>query len=160
MAFRGQKRGFYTDIVRETGLQRNQAANNMYAFALAAPAEYQALRAQLETTVTHDLIEKMYDIIYAALLEGQEPTGEPLVQFPDAVVTKLRLDSANFSPKFPEKEVAKIAYEAATGLISILSDKVVDKLMPSTMNQLATQKIAAQTSSKLVANEYMKEGNN
>ena len=158
MAFRGQRRGFYTNIVRETGLQRNQAANNMYAFALAAPAEYQAIRAQLETSVTHSLVENLYDVIYAALLQGTDTEAQPLIRFPDTVVAKLRLASADFNPQFPEKEVAKIAYECATGLIAILSDKVVDKLMPSTMNQLATQKIAAQTSSKLVANEYMKEG--
>lgn len=149
------ERGYYTEITRETGLERNQAAANMYAFALAAPAEYQALRAKLERDVTHELVKKMYDTIYAALLEGEAKDGTDLIIIPTTVVNKLGLSSNKFSPKFPQKDVAKAAFAAATGLIAIMSEQVVDRLMPSTMNQIATQKIAAKTSANLSANEYM-----
>jgi hypothetical protein len=98
----------------------------------------------------------MYRLVYAALLDGvTEDTGTALVNIDGPIATKIGIPAGAYKPQFPEKQVNEIAYEAATGLIRILNDKVVDAIMPPQLSKMANEKVAAKTTTKLAANEYL-----
>lgn len=146
-------RGYRTDVLRESGLKRNESQSLMYAIALAAPAEYRQKRVELERAITHDLTTALYEVVYAALLSGQTRGGIDLVTF-EGNLLRYTGGATRYDPNIPERQVNEIAYECATGLIRILTDKVVDQIMPPDLSKMANEKIAAKTTTRIAANEY------
>lgn len=152
------RRGFYLDdaaVLRETGLSRNTQKDIMYSVALATPAEYNLMRRKVVEDITHDLVKALYKVVYAALLDGKKIDDSNLVIFPNSVADKIGVArGTTYSPMLKEAEVSQVAYEVATSLIKLLDDKVCEHIMPSTLSQLANQKIAAKTTSRIAATEY------
>lgn len=66
-----QQRAFYTQIKRESGLEQNQANQIAYTVALSAPAEYRKAKMDLEVKLTHGITESLYNLVYAALMDGK-----------------------------------------------------------------------------------------
>lgn len=151
----GKRRQYAVDPLRESGLLQNQSNSGMYAAALAHPELYHQLRVSVEKTVTHDLVTKLYDVIYLALVDGKAPDGKAdLISCSNAPYDALKQfigTSArdSYEPNVPENEVNKIAFECATSLIRDLQERVVNKLMPVDLSRLANERIASKTTMRL-----------
>lgn len=148
-------RSFYTDIIRESGLVRNQTKSLMYSLSIARPAEYNQMRYDLIQKVTWDLVRELYDTIYAALDGGVTKDGTSLIRF-DGKAADVVGGVAEFRPCLPEAQINEIAYETASILIKVMEDKVVDELMPSNFTKLANEQIQAQVKTKIAGGEYSK----
>lgn len=152
------QRSYGVDPLRESGLLKNQANNTMYAVALALPAHYKELRTNLEIKITHDLVKRLYTVVFAALRDGKSYMGEDLVPLIGQEFERFKQKGRGnaFRPDIPESRVNEIAYECATALIQLLQDKIVDEIMPVNLGNIANEKIATRTTMKLAAGEYNK----
>lgn len=152
-------RSYYSDPIRETGLARQQQKSIMYSSSIAKPAEYNELRMKVTQDLTWQITQQMYDIIYAALGEGKLPNGDYLIKFgvgqgDNGIDTKYNRGKRFYEPLLPEAEINRIAYRCATGLIKIMSDNVVDEIVPANFTKLANEQIQAQVKTKIAGGEY------
>jgi hypothetical protein len=152
-------RGYYSDPIRETGLARNESKSIMYAASIAKPAEYNQMRQKLTRDLTWQLTQNMYDVIYAALSQGKLPDNTYLINFgigagDNGIDVKYNNGRRHYEPVLPEAEVNKIAYRAATSLIKIMNDEVVDVLCPANFTKLANEQIQSQVKTKIAGGEY------
>lgn len=148
-------RVFYSDIIRESGLVRNETKSVMYSLSIAKPAEYNQLRIQLVRAVTWKLVKQMYDTIYAALDVGKDLNGERLIKITGDNAKALGVaGTLEYEPLLPEAEINRIAYESASALIRIMEDKVVDEIMPSNFTKLANEQIQQQVKTKIGGGQY------
>lgn len=151
-----KNRVFYSDIIRESSLLRNETKSLMYSLSIAKPAEYNQYRIQLVRAVTWKLVKEMYDTIYAALDTGKDLAGKSLLKITGKAAEALGKPETGFEyqPLLPEAEINRIAYESASALIRIMEDKVVDEMMPSNFTKLANEQIQQQVKTKIAGGEY------
>lgn len=150
-------RSFYTDPIRETGLARNQAASVMKSCAIAKPAEYNNMRMELVEKLSFELTQQLYDVVFAALGKGTDMNGTYLIKFGaggNEIDPKYNRGRSYFEPLIPEKEVSRIAYKAATGLVSIIEKDVVEHICPSSFTAMANKEIGAEVNAKIKAGRY------
>lgn len=151
----GDIRSFKVDPIRHSGLLENQAKSCMYALALAKPERYKTIRASVEQKLTFDLTQLIFETVYKALNEGKDMDGKPLVDLSDKTFEAYRQPNVKnntvFQPFIREEEINEIAFSIASTLINDLKSKVINRIVPTDLKDLADERIASRTAVKVAA---------
>eukprot|EP00952_Eustigmatos_sp_NYUAD-ZCMA_P014040 55137-Eustigmatos_ZCMA.PRE.1 len=150
-------RKFKTNPVRELGLDASEAQNQALQIALAKPAQYFKLRNDLLKAVVKDHVQEIYNTVWNALTEGTTRNGSPILNLGTDELKDFIIGSgsgaAQFQPKFPESQVNAIALSIASGYKQLMDTQLVERILPKNLHELAIQKTAAKTATKIAAGD-------
>ena len=127
------------------GLQYSQFISNIRGVAIANPAEYYKLRAQLMQTVKRDAVGALYNSIFNVLTKGVDINNQP-IQAPGGSVV---LGRGEYVPQYPSQKTNDFAIHCASILAEHLN-KVVDILLPDEFESIASKKLAIKGASKAI----------
>ena len=117
---------FKVDTSDYLGFKYEEYKNDLYALALAKPADYFKLRKAVLEKVKTEAIGDIYKSFYNVLSQGQDKNGAQII----------RIDGVDSKPSYPAQEVSKIALKAARTLDDILNE-VIEVILPADFKQLA-----------------------
>jgi hypothetical protein len=147
-------RGFRRDPNRELGVEAEESKSQLLQISLALPSQYHRLRTQLLRTLLNRFLETIYTTTFDAL--GAGTIGNPPVALVPLVGNGLNnyqipgmVNNNRYQPRLPESECDKVAMSLAEAFKNAIEEQLVEKIMPQSLYDLAMQRVASQTTSKI-----------
>lgn len=117
------------------GLSYNKYRNHLYKTALVSPEEYYELRERVESKLQTQAIGALYDTIYYALKDGKEADGSTDLGLP-------------VQPCVPISKINQICLDSCETLNEIITEHVLNLLLPIDYNQLMSSRLKEKGLSK------------
>ena len=123
---------FYINIENELGLSYKKQRSALLGVALAKPANYYNLRAQLVEDITTKQVKDAYELYWGILKEGVISAKK--IEYLNASDAKVQL-----VPDLPEHMINKFASRVAATLEEI-AEECVNMILPDDFLKLAQEK--------------------
>jgi hypothetical protein len=121
---------FFIDIKNELGLNYKKVRGDLLATSLAKPQNYYALRNDIISSMTEAQVERMYEVVWRVLRNGQAPNGNPFVY------QNASDRATQFVPQIPEHIIGELASKAAR-TIENLMEEIIEEILPDDYLALA-----------------------
>lgn len=125
---------FYVNSKNALGLEFQAYLQNIRSLSLQQPGKYFKLRSDLDNHLKGRVIEELYNILFAALCQGTDPSNNPIGQI---------LGTPGFVPSYPSNLINQRIMGILNGLTREI-DSVIEIILPMNLNALSESNYALQ----------------
>jgi len=124
-----QESKFFIDIKNELGLDYKRVRGDLLALSLSKPSNYYDLRTGVITSITEQMVQQIYMMVWQLLRNGQ--VGSDQIQYKNVAGTPVP-----FIPQLPEHLINSFATKAAR-TVEDICEEAVALILPDDYLQLS-----------------------